>query len=194
MTRSLIGTAWRRALGQKNWRRSVLGACVGLLIAALILLLTQLGLLDALEWLTLDARFIARYLVAPEPERSPVTVVAIDDRSVLEYGRWPWPRAVQAELFTAILNANPSVLGVDIIYSELDDAWADSRLARALGQGQAPVVLALARAGDRELSPGRYLSFAQRPCGSHQHRRRRGRRGPSLRFRSEYGPGAGQGF
>lgn len=153
MTRSLIGTAWRRALGQKNWRRSVLGACVGLLIAALILLLTQLGLLDALEWLTLDARFIARYLVAPEPERSPVTVVAIDDRSVLEYGRWPWPRAVQAELFTAILNANPSVLGVDIIYSELDDAWADSRLARALGQGQAPVVLALARAGDRELVP-----------------------------------------
>ncbi len=63
-----------------------------------------------------------------------MTVVAIDDRSVLEYGRWPWPRAVQAELFMAILNANPSVLGVDIIYSELDDAWADSRLARAFGR------------------------------------------------------------
>ena len=81
-----------------------------------------------------------------------MTVVAIDDRAVEVYGRWPWPRAIQAELIMAILDANPAVLGVDIVYSELDDAWSDSRLARVLDR-RVPVVLAAAKSGGEELFP-----------------------------------------
>lgn len=152
MARSL-GAVWRR-LGrvERSKRWPIIGALSGFLISLLVLGVWQLGLLAPIEWLTLDARFIGRYLISPQPQRSPVVVVAIDDRAVATYGRWPWPRAIQAELILDILDANPAVLGIDIVYAELDDAWADSRLARVLAR-QTPVVLAAAKSSDGELFP-----------------------------------------
>jgi|GEM_PF-1598071 len=152
MARS-VGAMWKR-LGrvERSRRWPIIGGLSGLLVSLVILGMWQLGLLAAAEWLTLDARFIARYLLVPQPKKSQVTVVAIDDRAVALYGRWPWPRAIQAELIYDILDANPTVLGIDIVYAELDDAWADSRLARVLSR-EIPVVLAAAKGGDEELFP-----------------------------------------
>lgn len=144
---------WRGLLpAGHNRRQTVLGAGVGLAVALFFLLVSHLGWLNFFEWMSLDARFVGRFLAAPATDKSPVTVVAIDDRAVETYGRWPWPRAIQAELIMAILDAEPAVLGVDIIYSELDDAWSDSRLAQALGR-PIPVVLAAAQTGEGELFP-----------------------------------------
>jgi adenylate cyclase len=49
-----------------------------------------------------------------------VGIVAIDDRSLAQYGQWPWSRARVAQLVEKIAAGKPSVLGVDIIFAEPD--------------------------------------------------------------------------
>ena len=50
----------------------------------------------------------------------PVHIVAIDDKSLAQYGQWPWSRARVAQLVDKIAAGKPSVLGVDIIFAEPD--------------------------------------------------------------------------
>ena len=50
----------------------------------------------------------------------PVEIVAIDDKSLAQYGQWPWSRARVAQLVDKIAAGKPSVLGVDIIFAEPD--------------------------------------------------------------------------
>ena len=50
----------------------------------------------------------------------PVEIVAIDDKSLAQYGQWPWSRARLAQLVDKISSGKPSVLGVDVIFAEPD--------------------------------------------------------------------------
>jgi adenylate cyclase len=50
----------------------------------------------------------------------PVGIVAIDDKSLAQFGQWPWSRARIAQLVDKIASGKPSVLGVDIIFAEPD--------------------------------------------------------------------------
>jgi adenylate cyclase len=50
-----------------------------------------------------------------------VGVVAIDDKSINEIGRWPWPRDKMAALINAFKDYQTSVVGLDLIFSEYDD-------------------------------------------------------------------------
>jgi adenylate cyclase len=58
----------------------------------------------------------------------PVTIVTIDDKSLQQYGQWPWSRARVAQLVDKIASGKPSVLGVDIIFAE-PDRLSPGRLA-----------------------------------------------------------------
>jgi adenylate cyclase len=59
--------------------------------------------------------------IAPRQTKTlPVGIVAIDDKSLARYGQWPWSRALVAQLVDKIAEGKPSVLGVDIIFSEPD--------------------------------------------------------------------------
>ena len=58
----------------------------------------------------------------------PVKIVAIDDKSLAQYGQWPWSRARVAQLVDKIAAGKPSVLGVDIIFAE-PDRLSPGRLA-----------------------------------------------------------------
>ena len=58
----------------------------------------------------------------------PVEIVVIDDKSLVQYGQWPWSRAVVAKLVDKIAAGKPSVLGVDIIFAE-PDRLSPARLA-----------------------------------------------------------------
>jgi serine phosphatase RsbU (regulator of sigma subunit)/CHASE2 domain-containing sensor protein len=51
---------------------------------------------------------------------APVAIVTIDDKSLKQYGQWPWSRARVAQLVDKIAAGKPSVLGVDIIFAEPD--------------------------------------------------------------------------
>lgn len=47
-----------------------------------------------------------------------VVIVAIDEKSIKEIGRYPWPRHYIAQFVDLIANADAKVLALDVIYSE----------------------------------------------------------------------------
>ncbi|MEO8839259.1 MAG: CHASE2 domain-containing protein, partial [Herbaspirillum sp.] len=50
--------------------------------------------------------------------RSDIIIVAIDDYSISQLGRWPWPRQLHAQLLQQILPAHPRRVGLDVILTE----------------------------------------------------------------------------
>jgi adenylate cyclase len=71
---------------------------------------------------TLDNKLtdIMFYLRGAEPSSGSVVIVDIDEKSLSEYGQWPWPRNLVAELTEKILSAKPAVVGFDLIFAEKD--------------------------------------------------------------------------
>jgi eukaryotic-like serine/threonine-protein kinase len=51
---------------------------------------------------------------------APVAIIAIDEQSIANLGRWPWPRAYIASMVDLLKSYNVKVIGLDIIYSEKD--------------------------------------------------------------------------
>jgi len=49
-----------------------------------------------------------------------VVIAAIDDKSIAQLGRWPWPRTVLARLTAALKSYNAAVVGFDLVFSERD--------------------------------------------------------------------------
>ena len=70
-------------------------------------------------------------LRAPEPASDQVALVLIDDASLAQYGRWPWPRSLLAKLVRDTAAHHPRVLAVDILLSEPEDERDDQELADA---------------------------------------------------------------
>lgn len=69
-----------------------------------------------IESATIDFRF--RVFRGPRPAAPDVVIVAVDERSIKEIGRWPWSRTTQARLVEGIANGGAKVIGLDVIYSE----------------------------------------------------------------------------
>jgi serine/threonine-protein kinase len=51
---------------------------------------------------------------------SPIVIVGIDDESITNIGRWPWPRRYIAHIIDLLHRYEAKVIGVDITYSEND--------------------------------------------------------------------------
>jgi adenylate cyclase len=65
-------------------------------------------------------------------KRAPVIVVDIDRRSLDALGEWPWPRETMARLVEAVAAGKPSVVGVDVLFTQADSR-SPAALARRLG-------------------------------------------------------------
>lgn len=65
-------------------------------------------------------------------QSQPVTIVAIDEKSLQELGQWPWPRYRLAKLLDAIAEHNPAAVGLDIYMPEADQTSPD-KVALGLG-------------------------------------------------------------
>jgi len=57
---------------------------------------------------------------ASDVDSEAVAVIDIDEASLAAIGQWPWPRYKVAELVSIISELNPSAIGLDIIFSEID--------------------------------------------------------------------------
>lgn len=70
---------------------------------------------------------------APDPD---IVIVAIDDRSLSDIGRWPWSRAVHAALIERLEAAGVRVVAFDVILHErtVGDALADEVLAQRIAR------------------------------------------------------------
>jgi CHASE2 domain-containing sensor protein/serine phosphatase RsbU (regulator of sigma subunit) len=88
-----------------------------LLVLVAALLAPRLPLVEPVRLATFDAY----QAVAPRQRASaPAVIVAIDDASLARHGQWPWPRTVLARLVMRIADADPAVVGLDIVMPESD--------------------------------------------------------------------------
>jgi adenylate cyclase len=62
-----------------------------------------------------DLEFLMRGEARPD---SSVRVVAIDEKSVQRYGRWPWPRDLQARALRRVVELHPAAVGLDITFTD----------------------------------------------------------------------------
>ena len=61
----------------------------------------------------------------PPPERKPVTIIDLDEKSLGEIGQWPWPRNRIAEMVEKLGKLGVAVIGFDIIFAEPDRTSPD---------------------------------------------------------------------
>ncbi len=78
---------------------------------------TEPEFLQIIEVKALDAKFKTRGVVRGN-ER--VAIIAIDEKSLQELGRWPWPRWTMAKLVDRLRDAGAAAVGFDIVFAEPD--------------------------------------------------------------------------
>jgi hypothetical protein len=65
------------------------------------------------------AQLTVRGLLSRAPPEE-VLIVGVDEEALVEYGRWPWPRRLQARLLTTLKRAGAASIAVDILLKEPD--------------------------------------------------------------------------
>lgn len=94
--------------------------------------------LVVLQWsgLVLQAdRLIQDHLLAlgkRSVDQSQVVIVGLDDKSISRLGRWPWSRALHAELIDQISAARPRAIGLDLLLTEAAQPEDDRLLAASI--------------------------------------------------------------
>lgn len=108
------------------WRRRA--RPIGLALLALVLGLYFFGnpLLDAIELKTYDMRQRAH----PAGGVPAVAIAAIDEKSLALHGRWPWSRAVLAELVKRLDALGARVIAFDVFFSEPENRTALEQIER----------------------------------------------------------------
>lgn len=98
-----------------------------LVLSVIALAVTLSAVFTRLDFLHYD---LGRYLSA-SPAPSDIVIVAIDERSLSEIGRWPWSRALHAGLVEKLHQAQAKVIGFDIIFAEPDHNQPEADIALA---------------------------------------------------------------
>jgi adenylate cyclase len=102
------------------------------------------GVIDGhIENLLVDYRFKVRNMISPPEVPDDILIVAIDEKSLSEYGRWPWGRKRQAELVEKVFEGKPVVVALDIFFPESESAEADRALAEVMSAHKERLISAL---------------------------------------------------
>jgi adenylate cyclase len=127
----------------KKTSRRIFAFCIFSSAIFLVLLLWRPDALEErAETLTLDYRFHIRNFIAKPQLSGQVAIVAIDEKSLQQFGRWPWSRTLQAELVEKLLDFSPRVLAVDIFYTEPETKQSDQVLGDIMRMAGDKIVLA----------------------------------------------------
>ncbi|MEK7803501.1 MAG: CHASE2 domain-containing protein, partial [Deltaproteobacteria bacterium] len=93
-----------------------IAASISILFAAIYLIAPSF--FGVLELKTIDARFRGRPVIKAGGD---VVIATIDEKSLDELGRWPWPRATITRLIDALTSYGAKVIVFDIVFSEPDE-------------------------------------------------------------------------
>ena len=104
-------------------RRFLVPVLIGVTLTLLTVLVktTEVPVLSELdrrlEWLAYDlrVRLMMPEEVAPDPR---IVIVDIDEKSLLQLGRWPWSRSTIAILVDRVFEAGAAVMAMDVMYAE----------------------------------------------------------------------------
>jgi len=98
------------------------------------------------SWLSVTSNFPVRYVMSrldnifydielrlhvwmhPMMVKSPVAIIDIDDESLKQLGRWPWPRSLLGQLMTQLKQQGVVVVATDMMFSEPDVNVVDNIL------------------------------------------------------------------
>ena len=128
-----------------------------------------------------------QHVFVRERSTQPVTIVEIDEKSLLAVGQWPWPRNRLADLINAIAQQGPVAIGLDIYMPEADQTSPErvasnlpaehhelSRLLAALPTHDDQLAQALSKAptvlgavGLTRLAVGASVGLRTRPVATH---------------------------
>lgn len=70
------------------------------------------------------------------PTSDEILIVAIDDESLRQLGRWPWPREIHAQLINELTRAKPRTIAYDVLFTEPGPEADDMLLAAAMTNAQ----------------------------------------------------------
>jgi serine/threonine-protein kinase len=87
---------------------------VGLLVALVFLFSANSDLIQSLERKAYDLGVKASNRVPSDK----IVIIAIDDESIANLGRWPWPREIQAQLLDILAKGHAKVIGHTVLFSE----------------------------------------------------------------------------
>lgn len=84
------------------------------------------------DWLLYD--YAMQFSQLPIPDD--LLVIDIDDKSISELGRWPWPRKRHADLLTILNTAGSKTVVFDVLFPDLDteNGESDQLFAQAIQQ------------------------------------------------------------
>lgn len=125
--------------------------------AALILLTLALGMTASGSLTRVDnLLYDLGQRVYTQPVPDDIVLVAIDESSLSQLGRWPWSRRLHAALIDRLKADGAKVIALDIVFAEPDtaDQPADALLAEAIGRAGnvvLPVLLESSRANGQLL-------------------------------------------
>jgi adenylate cyclase len=54
------------------------------------------------------------------PQNNQIVIIDIDETALKQFGQWPWPRSIVAELINKLSDADAGIIGLDIVFSEPD--------------------------------------------------------------------------
>lgn len=96
---------------------------------------------EALESLDLRYNDFKYKFRKPRPSGAPVALVAIDDDSVREIGRWPWSREVMAEITRRLIDLGAKSVAFDAIFSETSTPEGDALFGKVVTDHPDKVIL-----------------------------------------------------
>jgi len=116
-----------------NWIFRNINTTVGVLLTAVMLLTFahEPAIISRLELLLSDMRFLARGIKKPGDE---IVIAAIDEKSIDQLGRWPWPFTVQAQLVDQLVAYGAQVITYDVIFSSSDTSGGIAKLRELKAQ------------------------------------------------------------
>jgi adenylate cyclase len=125
-------------------------AAVALVAGALVLRIIDPGIVTELRVRGFD---LVEQVWPRASDAARVAIVDIDEKSLTQYGQWPWPWHLVAKLVRRIAQGHPRVLGIDIVFAERD-RLSPAEIARELPGLPPALAEALAQLppGDRDLA------------------------------------------
>jgi adenylate cyclase len=100
-------------------------------------------LLEAMEVLDLRFNDFKYKLREPVNSEAPVALIALDDASLREIGRWPWSRDLVSEMTQKLIDNGVRSVGFDVIFSEPEKGFleADTNFSKMIEKNQDKVIL-----------------------------------------------------
>lgn len=124
LLRYSVRVAWRRLRPERRYLLEWF--FVGAIGVTVVMIGTMTHAMTNLDRIAYD-RLLR---VDSRPLLPDIAMVTIDDASIAEYGRWPWPRALQAHLIQAAAQAGAAAIVYDVLLTE--PSFDDVMLADAM--------------------------------------------------------------